>query len=85
MIRTQIQLSEEQADSLKSLAKAEGVSMAELIRRSVDQYLQAKQQPDLAELRRQAVNIVGKYASGIGDVSENHDRYLAEIYAKAEL
>lgn len=36
MIRTQIQLTEEQARALKALAAARHVSVAELIRQSVD-------------------------------------------------
>ena len=37
MIRTQIQLTEEQAQRLKTLAAEQGKSVAELIRQSVDE------------------------------------------------
>jgi hypothetical protein len=82
MIRTQIQLTEDQSTALKSLAAAEGVSMAELIRRSIDQYLIVKNRPDLSEIRRRSSEIMGKYASGRSDISEGHDRHLADIYAE---
>jgi len=36
MVRTQIQLTEEQARALKEIAAARGESMAEVIRRAVD-------------------------------------------------
>jgi hypothetical protein len=38
MIRTQIQLTEEQSKTLQEFALKEGVSVAELIRRSVELY-----------------------------------------------
>jgi hypothetical protein len=75
----QIRLSEDQARMLKQLAQDEGVSMAELIRRSIDRYIQGEQLL-WDERRRKAMSVVGKYASGKQDVSTNHDRYLAEIY-----
>lgn len=82
MVRTQIQLTDEQSIRLKAMAVEEGVSIAELIRRSVDQYTQFRQQPDREELRRRASAVIGKYDSGLTDVSVNHDKYLAEIYAE---
>ncbi|MFQ5524526.1 MAG: CopG family transcriptional regulator [Acidimicrobiia bacterium] len=48
--RTQIYLTEEQRRRIDELAKAEGVTMAEIIRRAVDGYLddQADPEPALA-------------------------------------
>ncbi len=46
MIRTQIQLSEEQARTLKKLAAKEGKSVAELIRASVDILLEFNRHSD---------------------------------------
>lgn len=83
MVRTQIQLTNQQSKLLKSLAVEEGISIAELIRRSVDQYLGGKLGSNREELKKQALSIVGKYASGQDDIGANHDRYLADIYAEA--
>ena len=83
MVRTQIQLTNQQSKLLKSLALEEGISIAELIRRSVDQYLGGKPITNREELKRQAVSIVGKYSSGQDDIGINHDKYLAEIYAES--
>ena len=80
MIRTQIQLTEQQVQNLKSLANARGVSMAELIREGVDSLLKAQQGIDLAERRRRAVAAAGMFQSDVSDLGANHDRYLAEAY-----
>jgi len=44
MIRTQIQLTEEQSAMLKQLSGKQGVSVAELIRRSIDHYIRSTEQ-----------------------------------------
>jgi len=84
MVRTQIQLTEEQSRQLKRIARAEEVSVAELIRRSVDQFLQAQADPSYEERKRRALEVIGIAASGQSDISTNHDRYLAEIYAEVK-
>jgi len=82
MIRTQIQLTEKQAKALKALAAKTGVSMAELVRRGVDEVLRSPQVDDDERWKR-ARAAVGGFRSGHGDIAENHDRYLAEdILAK---
>ncbi|MBE7556515.1 MAG: CopG family transcriptional regulator [Anaerolineales bacterium] len=80
MIRTQIQLTEEQSQTLKEMAQERGVSMAELIRQSIDNFIRTRNQPTLEEKRRRALSIVGQFASGVPDLSTEHDRYLAEVY-----
>ena len=86
MIRTQIQLTEHQSTKLKELAVEYEVSTAELIRRAVDQFLSVANPAQISdeEQRRLALEFVGKYPSGVRDLSENHDRYLAEIYGGVE-
>ena len=83
MIRTQIQLEEKQYRTLKELAGEYKVSMATLIRQSVDLLLAQEAKPSRDELKQRALSIVGKYhdIEGARDVSINHDKYLAEIYA----
>jgi metal-responsive CopG/Arc/MetJ family transcriptional regulator len=80
MVRTQIQLTEEQAQILKDMSVENGVSMAELIRRSVDNYIRSANWLTLEEKRRRALSIVGIVSSGISDLAAEHDRYLAEAY-----
>lgn len=79
MVRTQIQLTERQTRRLKALAKEQGVSMAELIRRSVDKLLESPEIVDWEESKRRALSIIG-LVSDVPDLSTNHDEYLAEAY-----
>ena len=82
MIRTQIQLTEEQARRLKALAAERSTSVAELIRQGVDDLLQRAAGPDMEEIRRRAIAVAGRFHSGRSDISTNHDEYLAEAYAE---
>lgn len=84
MIRTQIQLTEEQSRRVKEAAEREDVSMAEIIRRAVDFWLETSGTLTREERRQRAVQAVreidGKYHSDSSDVSANHDAYLDEVY-----
>lgn len=79
MIRTQVQLTEEQAAVLKRAAAARGVSMAEVLRQLVDTHL--VESPE-ADRRGRANAVVGRHRSGRGDVSGDHDRQVAEAYGR---
>ncbi|MBK8833732.1 MAG: CopG family transcriptional regulator [Anaerolineae bacterium] len=63
MVRTQIQLTEAQARVLKRLATVQNISMAEVIRRSIDQTLAASRAPSVDD-RRARVGMVGAFGSG---------------------
>lgn len=78
MIRTQIQLTEEQSETLKQLAAKEGKSIAELIRMGVDHVIRSRGAVAPGELRNRALAVVGKFHSGDEDLSAEHDRYAAE-------
>jgi hypothetical protein len=80
MVRTQIQLTEEQSQILKMRALEQGISMAELIRRCIDSYIRSINQPTLDERRQRALSVVGRFTSKETDLSTEHDRYLAEVY-----
>ncbi len=82
MVRTQIQLTEEQARALREMAAEEGVSLAELIRRSVEATIQSHGGVSMAERRRRAIAAAGRFHSGLYDLAANHDKYLAEVYEK---
>ena len=80
MIRTQIQLTEEQARKVKKEAARRGVSMAEIIRDAIDGTIQSKEGTVQEERRKRALEIVGKFRSGKSDVSRKHDAYLTEAF-----
>lgn len=82
MVRTQIQLTEAQAKILHEIAIKEGVSVAELIRRSVDEYLEQIDGGDKLELVERAEEAAGKYHAGLKDLAQKHDQYLAEDLQK---
>lgn len=77
MIRTQIQIKEDQIDWLKSEARDRGVSVSQLIREGIDLY-RSKQDRLPADKKKRALAAVGRFASGTADVSARHDDYLAE-------
>lgn len=80
MVRTQIQLTESQVLFLKNLATQRQQSLAELIRQSVDQFIQRQQkQGDDWEIKKQrALSAIGKFKADVPDLSENHDYYFVE-------
>ncbi|MDH4268243.1 MAG: ribbon-helix-helix protein, CopG family [Deltaproteobacteria bacterium] len=82
MIRTQIQLTETQARTIKKVAMDQGTSIAEIIRRAVENMVQASPKVSSQERLRRAVEIVGKFRSGKRNISQKHDKYLAEAYEK---
>jgi predicted transcriptional regulator len=82
MVRTQVQLSEDQARRVRQLAAAQQVSMAEIIRRSVELYVGQDGDTDMAERRRRALAVIGKYASDVPDLGRDHDKYLAEAFSQ---
>lgn len=74
--RTMLYLEPDQLEALKERARAERVSVTELVRRLVRQYLEqrtVRRPPPEAWAR-----IVGLGASGRADTSEQHDAALAE-------
>jgi hypothetical protein len=81
MIRTQIQITPEQAHALKRLAAREGKSVAELIRISLDSMLRAGGIQDQDILRRKAIAAAGKL-NGPENLAANHDDFLAEALAQ---
>ncbi len=80
MVRTQIQLTEIQIESLRELSAATGRSIADLTREAVTAYLQRRGVKSREMLIEQAIGAAGQFASGTVDVSANHDSYLSEAY-----
>jgi len=80
MVRTQIQLTEDQAEAIKKLARAKKISMAEFIRQSVEKILASTAIADTAQRKKRALDIAGRFSSGKHDIAAEHDAYLAEAY-----
>ena len=82
MVRTQVQLSEDDLAELRRLAAEEGVSVSALVRRGVKQVLESRGKPSREELWARAREVAGKYRSGKTDIGRRHDDYLAEDFLK---
>ena len=80
VIRTQVQLNEEQARRLKEMAAQRGVSVAQLIRESVQVLLDGSVGLSVAERRRRAIAAAGRFRSGQSDIATKHNDYLLEAY-----
>ena len=79
MIRTQVQLTDEQADALRRRSRRENVSLSELVRRAIDAYTRGEPPGD-RELRARASRVAGRFASGTADTSRRHDASLADAF-----
>jgi hypothetical protein len=64
------------------LAVKQQVSITELVRQSIDKFIESSEGISLKEERiKRALSIVGRFHSGsAGDVSARHDDYLDEVY-----
>ncbi len=80
MIRTQIQLTDAQARSLKALAASEGRSMADLIRDSVDAILRARGTVDRDAVKARSIAALGRFKSGARHLGSRHDDQLADAF-----
>jgi hypothetical protein len=83
MMRTQIQLEEEQMEWLRVKARARGISVSQLIREGIKFY-RAHQEHLPRDRKRKALEAAGRFSSGTSDVSIRHDDYLAEAYKKED-
>ena len=83
MLRTQIQLEEEQMQWLRAKARAMGISVSQLIREGIKFY-RAHQEHLPKDRKRKDLEAIGRFSSGASDVAKRHDDYLAEAYKKGD-
>jgi metal-responsive CopG/Arc/MetJ family transcriptional regulator len=81
MVRTQIQLTEELARKLRRAARAQGVSMAEMVRRCLERGLEEQTSDRSAQYAR-AMALVGAFRDheDASTVSVDHDEFLDEAF-----
>ena len=85
MLRTQVQLTEEQDRLLGELGRKRRVSKAELVRRAVDSFLVGEVSGrGSGERNRRALAVAGRFSSGRRGTARSHDDALAEAFAKTE-
>jgi Arc/MetJ-type ribon-helix-helix transcriptional regulator len=78
MVRVHVQLTEEQLEALRQIARRERVSVSQVVRQSVDLLLRERLRPSREELVRRSLEALGLFRSGTGDLSARHDDYFAE-------
>ena len=84
MVRTQVQLTEEQAQALKRMAAEQDVSAAEIIRRGIEVMARSPFARPEDDRWQRAIDAItaGHFSSGKTDIAVNHDEYLAEAFAQ---
>ncbi len=80
MVRTQIQLPEEQVMFLKKMSADRRESMAEIIRQAIDLLYNSTKDEENEQRRKQAIAAAGRFRSGAGNMAAHHDSFLADIY-----
>jgi Arc/MetJ-type ribon-helix-helix transcriptional regulator len=76
MVRTQIQLSEQQARRLRRLSLERGESMAAIVRAAIDRHLDEGG----GGARERALGAMGRFRGDGAPVSEEHDAFLADAF-----
>jgi len=85
VLRAQIQLTQEQHRRLHRWAKKLNISVAEAVRRCIDDQLAREDAVSSREARiRAALAVCGKYCDPAGPsrVAREHDRHLAEAFGR---
>jgi hypothetical protein len=67
MVRTQVQLTRRQLDTLRELSNSTGRSVAELVRLGVELYLSSQYRPSRKEQIGRALKAIGKFSSGANE------------------
>jgi hypothetical protein len=75
-----IQLTSEQEEALRRVAEMRQKTVEDIIAEWVQRLLEECVDTDWENRRARALNAVGRFRSGKRDVSEKHDKYLAEAF-----
>lgn len=75
MQRVQVQLTDGQLRALRRYADASGEGVAALVRKAVDLWIGNEERNHHVD---RALEAIGGFHSGLGDLAERHDSYLDE-------
>lgn len=78
MAQTHIELTDEQITALEKLAKEQNKSLSQLIQDNIEKLIAGSAPRYTPRQKQQALDIVGKFKSGLNDLSTNHDQYFTE-------
>jgi hypothetical protein len=82
VVRTQVQLTQEQAAQLRRLSAQQQRSMADLIREALDDLLMRQDTSARQDRMRRATRAFGRFRSGSANLSRRHDAHFAEAVTK---
>jgi Arc/MetJ-type ribon-helix-helix transcriptional regulator len=82
VVRTQVQLTEQQAEQLRRLSAQQQRLMADLIREALDDLLKRQDSSARQDRMRRATRAFGRFRSGTGDLARRHDAHFADAVAK---
>ena len=82
MVRTQIEITEEQAAGLRTLSAERRQPVTELIRMCIDSFQRNQAAVERQRRIAQAKSAAGRFASSRPDISAEHDKYLAEAFGE---
>jgi hypothetical protein len=75
-----IELTSEQEEALRRVAEMRQKTVEDIIAEWVQRLLEECVDTDWENRRARALNAAGRFRSGKRDVSEKHDKYLAEAF-----
>ena len=81
MVTKQITLTEKESELLENILRDRNISAEEFIHESIIAWVQQNSTSEREKLIQRSFEILGKYDSGLTDVSKRHDDYLAEAYS----
>ncbi len=84
MIRTQVQLKERQLHRLRVLSAERGLSISELVRNGVDNFLAQMGKGAHTTRAQRAISAAGRFRSGHSDVARRHDDFLVSAYEASD-
>lgn len=82
MVRTQIQFEETQYEAVRRRAYEQRLSISEVVRRLVDEGLRSSEPARPVPDARALLKLSGIGDSGLPDLGQRHDDYLAEDFAE---
>ena len=80
MAQVEVLFTDAEVAALEKMARAQRVSVAELIRKEMGNLILSAPRRTDADQRAKARAMCGRYRSGCRDLAQRHDDYLAEIY-----
>ncbi len=82
MVRTQTQFTESQVQELRRISAITGHSIAHITREALNDYLEQRVGVGANAKIERAISVAGRFASGLHDISADHDRHLSDAFGE---